>query len=87
MSKRATLEEWIYKRSGGALSAEEAAGNVRAELDRLARKVRNELKGIHANTVAYKKSKEPMDYILYERGLAAEGTLKDVLALIKDAKR
>lgn len=86
MSRRKTLEERttaLWKRSSNI----DLVGVVRAEFNRLARQVRKELKGIHANTVAYKKSKEPQDYILYERGLAAEGTLKDVLDLIEEAIR
>ncbi len=37
MTQRKTLGERVFKRSGGVLSAEEAAGNVRAELERVAR--------------------------------------------------
>lgn len=83
LRNRTLAERSLYRGWEGKNPCE----HIRAELDRLARQVRKELKNIHANTVAYKKSKEPMDYILYERGLAAEGTLKDVLDLIREAKR
>lgn len=85
--RRPTLEERCAKRNHRLLVNLMPHEHIRAELNRLARQVRKDLKNIHANTVAYKKSKEPQDYILYERGLAVEMVCKDVLDILKDAAK
>lgn len=77
----------VIKRTQGGKKFVGTVKHIRAELDRLARQVRKELRGVHANTIVFKKSKEPQDYILYERGLAAEASLKDVLNMIQQAKQ
>lgn len=72
MTQGMGLEARVFKRSGGVLSAEEAAGNVRAELDRLAKQIRK------------KKVKSATKYSeewYYNAGI------DDAIELIREAKR
>jgi hypothetical protein len=85
--QRQTLEQRIEARYEHKTYKPGSAYQVREEMERLRDQVWKDLKNIHANTVAYKKSKEPQDYILYERGLAAEQVCHDVLDMIREAKR
>ena len=87
MTQRKTLEERVRDRWQKKTGGLRIPDYVRAELDRLARQVRDSRSNLLANKALLCVSSDPRDLLLSERCEGGISALNEVLALLREAKK